>query len=76
MIPLVNTVRALPLLVDTIMHGLNSVKSRMDTMEDRLSALEQAGGSGGYGGGGGGAGLSQSAKRRAAEKRKRAVAAL
>ena len=76
MIALVNTVRTVLSTVDTIFRGLNLVKSRMDTMEDWLSALEQAGGSGGYGGGGGGSGQSQSGKRRAAEKRKREAAAL
>ena len=38
--------------VDIILHGLNSVKSRMDTLEDHTSSPEQTGGFGGGGGGG------------------------
>ena len=71
-IALVTSVRALPTTVDTLMRGLNSVKSRMDTVEDRLHALERAGGSGGYGGGGGGG---AAAKKKAEQKRKREAAA-
>ena len=64
MCAMVNRVRTLPKDMENILRNLNSVKSRMDTMEERLSALEHAGGFGGPGGGGAGA------KKRAAVKRK------
>ena len=66
---LCNNVRTLPMMVDNIICGLNSVKSRMDTLEDRISAHEQAGS---FSGGGG---QSTAAKKKAG-KRKQETAAL
>ena len=43
----VNNVCNLLTTVDTMMRDLNLVKNRMDTMEDRMAALERAGGCGG-----------------------------
>ena len=62
----------IPSQVDTILQGLNSVKSRMDTVEDRLLVLEQAGGFGGPGGGD--SGQAVAANRKADQKRKRVTA--
>ena len=67
-----NSVRTLPRDMENILRNLNSVKIRMDIMEDRLSALEQGGGFSGPDGADGGDG----AKKRAAAKRKAEAAAL
>ena len=71
MFGLCSNVRGLPTQVDNILWGLNSVKSRMDTVEDHLLALKREGGLGGPGGGSGG--QSATTKRKTNQKRKRDV---
>ena len=58
---LCNNVCGLPAQVETILWGLNPVNNHMDSMEERLSTLEQEGGFGGQ---------SASAKRKVDQKRK------
>ena len=69
---MVNSVRTLPRDMENILRNVNSVKSRMNTMEDRLPVLKQGGGFSWPDSSAGGA----RAKKRAAAKRKAEAAAL